>query len=360
MAFSIPKLPELVQRARQNFRTYMPGSDAWIWPNNLNVASKVMAALTHELFLWLKYIEKQRFVTTADGEFLDRHGQQYAIARLAPSFSEGEVVFVGTPTRPIPAGLEIDRTDGVRYTVTEAAIVSGLGSVTLKVRAQAAGKSGNAIAATPVSLLEVNDDLTSSGTVPAAGIGLGADEESDESLRQRILHRLQYPPHGGAAHDYVAWARSIAGVTRVFVEPAHNGPGTVGVYFLMDGIYTHGIPQQADVAAVDAFIETVRPVTAVVSTLAPTTSIVDIEVRDLAPNTVAVQEAVRAELQDLFTREVGVGTDTTPFTLYRSKIWQAVADATGEDHHDLIVPSINVVYTGGQIPVLGDVTFTAS
>ena len=153
MAFKIPTLPELVQQARQAFRTYLPGSDAWIWPNNLNVAAKVKAALIHGTYLWLKYIEKQAFVTTADGAFIDRHGAQYAINRLPPSYARGRVEFSGRPNAAIPAGLGVERSDGVGYEVTASATVAGGGTVTLDVRALVAGKEGNALAGTPVTLI---------------------------------------------------------------------------------------------------------------------------------------------------------------------------------------------------------------
>lgn len=357
MAFQIPTLPELVERARQSFRAHLPGSDAWIWPNNLNVAAKVKAGLVFENFLWLKYIEKQRFVTTADGEFLEKHAQQYGISRLPASFAAGSGAFTGTPAATVPAGLIVQRTDGFRYEVTAAAIIDGNGDVTVSLRALEAGAAGNALAGAGLALVSGFAGLNNQGAVAAGGIGLGADEESDESLRSRILHRLQFPPHGGAAHDYVAWAREIAGVTRVFVEPLADGPGTVHVYFLMDDLYTDGIPQGADVAAVQAYINEVRPVTAVVSVIAPTPQSVDITITGLSPDTTAVRDAVKAELTDLFRRSVQVGTDSAPFTLYRSKVWEAISQAAGEDHHVLTVPASDVEYDGGTLPVLGTVTF---
>ena len=93
MAFQIPTLPELTERGRRILRANLPGTDAWLWPNNMAVAVKVKAAMVFENFLWLKYIEKQRFVTTADGEFLERHAQQYGMARLTPTYAMGKVVF---------------------------------------------------------------------------------------------------------------------------------------------------------------------------------------------------------------------------------------------------------------------------
>lgn len=358
MPFEKPDLKELVELARRQFRTELPGSDAWLWPNNINVSAKVIGGMAHVVLQWLDYIALQRWVTTADGEFLDRHGEVYGIPRLAPTYARGYVDMTGTSGTTIPRGIKLTRADGEAYEIKTAGIVDGGGSVTLFVEAENPGSSGNAAAGTGMALTSALSGLNSDGEVAADGIGLGADEESDESYRARLLWRLRMPPHGGAAHDYVAWAREIGGVTRVFVDPLASGPGTVGVYFLMDDLYTNGIPQGADVAAVQAYIDSVHPVTAVVTVAAPTPIDVDIEIGSLSPDSTAVRDAIELELADMFRREARVSTAAEPFTLYRSKIWQAIANATGEDHHALVAPASDVAYATGELPVLGTITYS--
>lgn len=358
MAFQIITLPELVNRARQAFRNELPGTDAFMWPNNVNVSAKVMAGMTHLNLLWLSYIAKQRWASTADGEFLDKHGFVYGIARIPATFAQGKVTLTGLPGITVPAGVELSTAAGIDYVVAEAGIVSGLGSVELRVTAKEAGFAGNAVAGTTISLSAAFSGLNVDGVVGTDGIGLGADEEADEPYRARLLWRLRMPPMGGAAHDYVAWVRSVsAGISRVYVDPLADGPGTVTVYFLMDDIYTNGIPQGADVDAVTAYLEEVKPATAVVTVLAPTPVEVDFTIGDLSPDTTAVRDAITAELADLFRREVGVSTVQQPFTLYRSKLWQAIANATGEDHHVLAAPATDVLYAEGELPVIGTIAY---
>jgi uncharacterized phage protein gp47/JayE len=50
----------------------------------------------------------------------------------------------------------------------------------------------------------------------------------------------------------------------------------------------------------------------------------------------------------------------TPFVLSRSWIWQAVANATGEQAHEIVAPVADLVLSPGQLPILGAVTFEAS
>jgi uncharacterized phage protein gp47/JayE len=186
--------------------------------------------------------------------------------------------------------------------------------------------------------------------VDVGGIVNGSDIESLGSLRARLLDRLRNPPHGGAAHDYEAWAREVPGVTRVWVKPAWMGLGTVGVIFVRDDD-TSIIPDAAEIDAVAVYIEERKPVTATIFVLGPTPKNLDMEIQ-LHPNTPEVQAAVRAELVDLLRRESEPGGTTV-----KSRLDEAVSTAAGEQDHLIIAPSANVPHGPGEIAVLGVVTF---
>ena len=64
-----------------------------------------------------------------------------------------------------------------------------------------------------ISLLSPVANINSDATVSEIVI-IAADEETLESLRERLLNRLRLPPLGGSANDYVTWAKEVAGVTR--------------------------------------------------------------------------------------------------------------------------------------------------
>jgi uncharacterized phage protein gp47/JayE len=81
-----------------------------------------------------------------------------------------------------------------------------------------------------------------------------------------------------------------------------------------------------------------------------------------------VQEAVRAELASTFRRLGRVaGNDdafgampylASPQSFSRSWIWQAVANASGEERHAITSPNADIPLAAGEFPVLGTVTFT--
>ena len=359
MAYQIPTLQELVERTARAFGLNLKGSDARLFPNNVADSSKVIAGAVWEPFGFLDWIWRQFFVHLCDGDMLDRHGREYNMPRLAASFASGFVTLTGTPGTLVPAGLELKRADGVRYTVSGSGTVGASGTLDAAVAAVAAGKGGNALPGATVALTSALAGLTVSAVVAASGIGGGADTEPHEAYRSRILYRKRHVPHGGSVSDYVMWTREVNGVTHVFVDPVteSNGRTSVGIWFLMADTYASGIPQAADVAIVKAYLDTKRPAGARLSVGLAVAVPQNITITGLTPDTTAVRDAVRAELADLFRREMKVSTVTDPQSVYRSKFWEAVSIAAGEDHHAITTPASDSVLSAGQIATLGSVTF---
>lgn len=360
MPFDTPTLEQLAKRAAGSFRANLKGSDARLWPNNVAVSAKVIAGTVWEAFAFLEYISRQHIKHLADGQWLERHAYDYGLTRLPASYAEGDAVIHGDANVPVPAGLVLERADGVVYDSISAGMTDDDGLAIVRIRARETGRSGNALPDVALTLRDPVSRIATDHEVASTGIGGGAAVESDEGLRARLLFRLRNPPHGGAAHDYVIWAREVPGVTRVFVDPvtSTNGRTSVGVWFLMDDTYPNGIPQVADAAAVRAYIDPLRPAGAVVLINAPTALVVDVAISNLYPDTTIVREAIRTELSDLFRTRMNVSTITDPFTVRVSKVWEAISVATGEDSHTLVSPAGDVAVPAGYIPVLGAVTFT--
>lgn len=356
MPFLIPTLQDLAERTALGFRTWLKGSDAKLWPNNVAVSAKVMSGAVWEAFGFLGQIADVAFVHRCPGWALDWHGREYEMPRKAASYAGGTVTVYGTAGTIVAAGVVLLRVDGERVVTTAPVIASPTG-VDVAVVAALAGALGNAlpgVAFEPevriagITSIEVSDD----------GIGGGADPEGDESYRQRLLFRKQFVPHGGSASDYVRWAREVPGVTRVFVDPVtlDNGRTTVAVYPLFDDTRVNGIPLTSDLNAVAHHIEDLRPAGARVQILAATPLAVNIDVDNLSPFTSAIDAAVRAEIADLFRRDSRVATLTEPFVFSKSRIAEAVSVAAGERSHDLVAPSSNITVTAGSIPVPGTIT----
>lgn len=373
--YKIETLLELVGRARRSFQKYLPGTDAHLWPNNVNPTAKVLGGLTHEVMGYADYIAKQKFATTADSESLDLHGEELGLARRPVAPARGFVTIAATAAASVAVAALFRRADGVEFRAIAGGSLLGAGSIDIEVIATTDGLATVTIAGTS---LEIINGVTSADEAPLAvvradGINGGADIEGDASFRARILFRKRNPPHGGSASDYVMWAGEVAGVSvlrdqpTVFVERLWAGPGTVRVFPLMFDLYADGIPQAADVARVKEHVEALRPAGAMVAYQAPVAVPILITISGLSPNTPAVREAVLAELRDTFKRLARVaGIDEEipgmPFLAYRASfsrswIWQAVANATGEQRHTIDHPLADQPLEAGQMATLGAVTF---
>lgn len=373
MSFAIPSLSQSYARVMGAFRAYA-NLDASLPANNVRPLAKVMAGRDHEIFGHLDYVANQRFVRTSDEDSLARHADQFNVPRLPATLAAGHVDIVATGAILVRAGTLLTRADGAQYEVVAAASLSAAGTLTVAVEALAAGSAANAVAGTPLAIGAGAVGAGAQGATAAVssdGIVSGDDVEDVEAWRERILFRLRFPPHGGAASDYVMWARAVPGVTRVYVERLYRGPGTVRVFPIFDDLFasTGGVAYNAYISAVADAVADVAPATALVTVSAPTRQPINIVATGVAPFTAAVREAILAELRDMMVRLGAVsGSDTprssmpflaTPQVFSRSWIWQAIANASGEQRHVLVSPAADVPIAAGALPVLGSVSLSS-
>lgn len=357
MSFKVPTLDELTKRAQERHRSNLPGTDAFLWPNTEFVFIQSISGLVFEAFQYLDWIKRQRFALEADGDQLDEHGAQFNMTRKASSKAHGNLDIVGIPGTDILDGDEFARSDGARFVAVGDVTIQGIGNASIAVEAVEAGPLGNTPAGAELAATTTNTGIASIA-VDDDGLGGGAYLEADEDYRARILARMRQPPQGGAYHDYIAWALSIAGVTRVWVDASGMGIGTVVLRFMADGNGNNGIPSDALVEDVAEYIDLVRPVTSDVYVVAPTPVVVDVAISGIGIPTETVRARIAAELQAVFTREVPISMASDPYTLNTNLLWAAVSYATsGGTKHYITTPAESVVIPVGSVAVLGDITY---
>lgn len=352
MPYQKPTLRTLIDRAQADINARLPGADARLPASNLNVLATMHAGAMHGLYGFLDWIARQCLPDTAESLFLERWAAIWGITRIAAASATGLVTFTGVNGITVPAGTALARADGVQY-LTTGAVDIGAGSAVATVTAAVGSVSSN-LASGTLSLVTPISGIDPTATIGAGGLSGGADIEADSALRARLLARIRRPPQGGSANDYVTWAKEVAGVTRAWVYPMELGPGTVTVRFVRDNDGTGAaiLPDAGEVAAVQAYINERRPVTAVVTVVAPLADVQNITISGLSPNTAAVQAAVTAELADFYSRTaVPGGTELI------SQIRASISAAADEVDHVLVTPAANVVHTTGRMAVLGTVTF---
>lgn len=353
MPFQRPTLTEIIDRDLADMSSRMIGSDGAVLRRSvLGVLARALAGASHELHGHLDWIARQVLPDAAEEEILERWANVWGIRRKAAEFAVGSVTFEGFESAVIEADTLLQRQDGQQFATTAEVTMPAGGSIAAPVQAQIAGAAGNTIAGVSLKLLQPIAGVQGTALVAAGGLVNGSDTETPASLLARLLSRIQAPPHGGDATDYEQWAREVPGVTRAWCSPREMGAGTVTVRFVRDDDVSI-IPDTAEVAAVQDYIEGVRPVTAELFVVAPVAKPLDMTIA-LDPNTAEVRAAVEAEIRDLIVREAEPGG-----TILLSHLREAVSIAPGERDHSITAPTADFTCATGEIAVPGTLTFTA-
>ncbi len=355
MPFARPSLAELVDRIRGDLRGRLEIVGPLLRRAMVDVLGSVWAGGIHTLYGYLGWLSKQFFGSTAEREQLLVIAGMYGITPVPATFASGNVIATGSDGTSIPVDT-ILRLDAVTsYRVTTGQVIAS-GEALLPVVAVLAGSAANLPADATLTFESPIAGVNSTATVDVDGITGGFEEEGTEELRDRYLLRLREPPEGGADRDYEAWALAVAGVTRAWVYPHELGLGTVVVRFVMDN-EINIFPNAGSVAAVQAALEEQRPITAEVTALAPTELEVDFTI-EIVPDNADTRAAVEAELADLLRRVAEPGDGAGRGTILLSAINTAIGTANGVTDYTLTVPSANVVPALGQLPTVGDVTWS--
>lgn len=343
--FSRPTLAELITRTRADTISRL-SADELLRRSDPEVLSRVLAGASHEMHGFIEWIAAQVIYDTASVEYVDRWSAIWGITRVPASKAVGNIQAEGLAGSVIPAGTRMKSSTEIEYLTTADATLPAVAPI----EAVTGGAAGNALAGAALSFTSPIAGVSSACVVATGGLVGGADTESDASLRQRLIARIQAPPHGGAAHDYKAWALQVAGVTRAWVAPLQAGEGTVTVRFVRDNDASL-IPDAAEVQAVQDYIDGVRPVTARCYVVAPTAVPLNFTI-EVNPATVAVKTMVEAELRALLLREAEPGG-----VILISHIREAISIATGEYDHELVAPTADVPHGVNEIATFGAITW---
>lgn len=349
MPYARPTLTDVVVRMSDDVDGRIDGADSRLRRSVLGVLVRTFGGALFGLYGLLDWVWRQIFPDTAEAEQLARWAAIWGVRRKAAIAATGNVTLTGVNGSILPAGSELVRADAVSYVTAADATIAG-GIATVAVTAVDAGTLANADVGVRLSLANAVIGINANALVAAGGLIGGAAEEDDDALRARLLDRIQRPPHGGNANDYVAWALEVPEVTRAWVSPNEIGLGTVTLRFVMDG-REDIIPEPADIDAVEAYVDELRPVTAALTVVAPVPVTIDFAINADPPGA-AVEAAIIAQLTDLFSRESEPGG-----TILISHVREAISLAAGEIDHEVISPIGNIVMSTGEMAVMGEVEF---
>lgn len=348
MPFERDKLPELIEQGATNLESRLPGMLARIRNSVIGVLNKVIQGGFDALFKYIDRKSRSWWPDICDEEDLPDHGARWGKPRLPAAPATGTVQVTGLEGAAIPQGTVVQRSDGTQYATTAPGVIAA-GVANIAVAAVLPAQLGNAVIATPLTLTSPVPNVNAVATAFTALSG-GADIETIERWRNRIMARIRRPPQGGADYDFEGWALEVPGVTRAWVYPKEQGPGTVVVRFVRDDDASI-IPDAGEVASVQAYIEARCSVIADLYVVAPIATPQNYTIQAV-PNTGIVKAAIQAELAALYRREAKPGG-----TMLISQEREAASISAGETDHVMTVPSANQTHAAGLLPTLGAFTW---
>ena len=165
------------------------------------------------------------FVWSATGEYLDRKGREYGLARNAATQARYAYSYAGT----VPAVGTRFFSDGLYFTLQKD------DGGALYLLAETAGEeANNVLEGTPAT--PVNSIIGLSASLFGERIGAGANQETDEKYRTRIQEKIAGPAQNGNKQHYKTWCEENDSVGRARILPLWNGENTVkAVLFGTDG-----------------------------------------------------------------------------------------------------------------------------
>jgi len=283
----------------------------------LRVIAKVLAGVVIILFKYAGFIFLQLFVAYASMEWTTINGK-----RVRPLVEWGRLIGIGDPipavqaelvvsvpvttqTGSLKAGAKLIRESTRVVYEVQADVPLNAASVQARIKAvsidgvdnsSGAGVIGNLSPGDVVTFANTPANVGSTTTVVSTAVN-GAEAETADAYRARIVAHVQKKPQGGAPAHYVEWAMQVPHVLNVY--PYKGAPGTVEVYIECDD-HADGIPSQAERDAVKAAIDAVRPVNDGVYVLPISRLAFEVTIKGLTPDTQEIREEIEVGLEEYF------------------------------------------------------------
>lgn len=225
MAFEIPTTAEQFAINLANIEARINQTS----PLNDKAFNRVLAIMEAigftSLHKYAAYNVKQILAITAFGEGLDNIGTEYGVIRKAAEATVLTATLPGVDTTIIPQTIDfIGDANGVRYFLNAAAEIGDPtpGVAELTMTAETLGVVGNLQLG---DTLSIGTQVAGAETVATVAVitgetvailNTGAEEETDEAYRVRVLDEIRATSGGGNAADYRLWAQEVAGVVRAY------------------------------------------------------------------------------------------------------------------------------------------------
>lgn len=193
-----------------------------------------------------------------------------------------------------------------------------------------------------------------------SGISGGTNEEDFASWKERVEYRYQNPITYFNEANIITTAKTVEGVTRVWVKSCTPEVGQVTIYFVRDND-ANIIPDANEIAEVKQKIvglRTAKDSADDIFVYAPTEKIINFKFSEISPNTSTMKTAITNSLKQLFDEEIDLGKNLT-LDKIKSYIQNSFDMETGKklDTFVLNIPNADIECADNELATLGSITF---
>ncbi|EPX7410409.1 baseplate J/gp47 family protein [Cronobacter dublinensis] len=261
-------MPVTKEALRERFNGIVQEEGLITNTSNMSPFWRLIAAIVTTPVLWLKdvlvgTVLANMFVATASGQMLRLLAWSVNVTAKPATAAQGVIRFYKADAGAVvtvKAGtlIQTERINGTVYelaTTADFTIASAVASALIPVQATATGGAFN-LAPGYYRILPVAVDGISHAVNEADWLTVpGADEESDDELRERCRNQFNLVGNYHTDAVYRSMIASVAGLSidRIFFEhEAPRGPGTANAYLLLDT----GVTSDPFIEAVNDYITT--------------------------------------------------------------------------------------------------------
>ena len=194
-----------------------------------SIFAKAISACSHLLHAYAEEKSKNLHPLRATGEVLNEWASIFLEkGRKEPSKAKGVIQVRSTSELTLPKGT-VFRFGDIEFLTDKDELIQAEQEIPVTARV------AQQIQLIPKGMVLITDTIPGLETsAKVVSMGRGSNQESDESLKERVLERVRNPPQGGSPQDYIVWAKEVPGVTRAWVAPRFHGLGNVALAFVCD------------------------------------------------------------------------------------------------------------------------------
>ncbi|RNM24764.1 hypothetical protein EFS38_07910 [Dickeya undicola] len=259
-------MPVTAETVTEQFQAQVTASGLVTNTSRMSPFWRLISVMVTTPVIWLKdvlisVVLANMYLATASGPFLNLFAWGVNLSRKAATAAAGVIRFYKSDTAQavvIPAGtlIQTERINGTVFSVAvsvDTVIAAGLASADVPVTATADGGAFNLapgycrilpVGVAGIERVENQDDWL---------LTPGADEESDDDLRERCRNQFNLVGNYHTDAVYRSMIAAVAGLSidRIFFQhDAPRGPGTANAYLLLDS----GVVSQPFIDAVNDYI----------------------------------------------------------------------------------------------------------